>query len=89
MCIRDSESTGEVFSSGDDSMYYDDRYFAFIASLKAIKVRKFSHKIDTKPNRSVADETIYSTRVIDGKEKVVKKYKDIYDPCLLYTSCLN
>ncbi|RHM13330.1 type II CRISPR RNA-guided endonuclease Cas9 [Amedibacillus dolichus] len=74
------ESTGEVFSSGDDSMYYDDRYFAFIASLKAIKVRKFSHKIDTKPNRSVADETIYSTRVIDGKEKVVKKYKDIYDP---------
>lgn len=39
---------------------------------------KISHKIDTKPNRKVADETIYSTRHIDGVDKVVKKYADIY-----------
>lgn len=41
---------------------------------------KISHKIDTKPNRQVADETIYSTRNVDGVEKLVKKYKDIYEP---------
>ena len=41
---------------------------------------KISHKVDTKPNRQVADETIYSTRVINGEEKRVMKFKDIYDP---------
>ena len=41
---------------------------------------KISHKIDTKPNRQVADETIYSTRNVDGVDYVVQKYKDIYDP---------
>lgn len=41
---------------------------------------KISHKIDTKPNRQIADETIYSTRMINGEEKVVKKYSNIYDP---------
>lgn len=40
---------------------------------------KVSHKIDTKPNRQIADETIYSTRVVDGKNKRVEKIKDIYD----------
>ncbi len=41
---------------------------------------KISHKVDTKPNRQVADETIYSTRVVNGEEILVQKYKDIYDP---------
>lgn len=41
---------------------------------------KISHKINTKPNRKVADETIYSTRNIDNKEMIVQKYKDIYEP---------
>lgn len=41
---------------------------------------KISHKINTKPNRQVADETIYSTRNIDNKEMIVQKYKDIYEP---------
>ena len=41
---------------------------------------KISHKVDTKPNRQVADETIYSTRIVDGQEKRVMKFKDIYDP---------
>ncbi len=39
---------------------------------------KISHKIDTKPNRQVADETIYSTRVTENGEWLVKKIKDIY-----------
>ena len=41
---------------------------------------KISHKIDTKPNRQIADETIYSTRKIDNQEFIIGKYKDIYDP---------
>lgn len=41
---------------------------------------KISHKIDTKPNRQVADKTIYSTRMVNQEEQVVKKYKDIYAP---------
>lgn len=39
---------------------------------------KISHKIDTKANRQIADETIYSTRNIDGVDKVVAKV-NIYD----------
>lgn len=41
---------------------------------------KISHKVDTKPNRKISDETIYSTRNVNGVERVVKKVKDIYDP---------
>lgn len=40
---------------------------------------KFSHKIDTKVNRAVSDQTIYSTREKDDKCYVVSKIKDIYD----------
>lgn len=45
---------------------------------------KVSHKIDTKPNRKFADETIYSTRNSNGKEMVIGTYRDIYDPKLSY-----
>lgn len=41
---------------------------------------KISHKVDTKPNRKIADDTIFSTRIVDGKEMVVRVYDDIYDP---------
>lgn len=76
------EETGEVFEIIDDNKFFDPKYLAFVKKLKELEVHvtKFSHKIDTKPNRAIADDTIYSTRLVDGKEKVVKKYKDIYDP---------
>lgn len=41
---------------------------------------KVSHKIDTKPNRKIADETIYSTRIVNDTEMLVEKVKNIYDP---------
>ncbi len=52
----------------------------FLKKLGQIKSEdvKFSWKIDTKPNRSLTDDTIYSTRLIDDTHYVVKKYKDIY-----------
>lgn len=74
------ETTGEIIKPQEDSAYFDPKYIEFISKLKNVKVTKYSHKIDTKPNRSVADETIYSTRIVDDAEMVVKKYKDIYDP---------
>lgn len=40
---------------------------------------KYSWKIDTKPNRRLADDTIYSTRIINKEHRVVKTYKNIYD----------
>lgn len=41
---------------------------------------KISHKINTKPNRQIADETIYSTRSVDDVDYLVEKIADIYDP---------
>ncbi len=41
---------------------------------------KISHKINTKPNRQIADETIYSTRKVDDTEYLIEKIKNIYDP---------
>lgn len=38
------------------------------------------NEIDTKPNRQIADETIYSTRNIEGQDMLVEKIKNIYDP---------
>lgn len=75
--VIDNE-TGEIL---DEKAYFDNNYIEFLQKLKHLEVNvcKFSHKVDTKPNRSVSDDTIYSTRTVDGKEKVVKKYKDIYD----------
>jgi len=40
---------------------------------------KFSHKVDTKVNRTLSDQTIYGTREKDGAYYVVNKIKDIYD----------
>lgn len=40
---------------------------------------KISHKVDRKPNRKLADDTIYSTRKVNDQELVVKKYQNIYD----------
>lgn len=41
---------------------------------------KISHKINTKPNRQIADETIYSAKIQNGEEILIEKIKDIYDP---------
>lgn len=58
----------------------DSKLLKFVANLKMIKgtPRDFSYKIDTKTNRQFSDETIYSTRVYEDGEYVIKKYKDIY-----------
>lgn len=73
--------TGEIFDYSSDP-FDDPRFLQFISSLKQIegKPEDFSYKVDKKTNRSFADQTIYSTRNIEGEDWVVKKYKDIYGP---------
>lgn len=72
--------TGEVFAS--KSPLDDSKLLEFIKGLKRLEVNqsKFSYKIDTKTNRQFSDQTIYSTREYDGKDYLIKKYKDIYGP---------
>lgn len=41
---------------------------------------KISQKINTKPNRQIADETIYSTRKYDDTDYLIEKIPNIYDP---------
>lgn len=83
--------TGEVVKVDDDKKFLQPQLINFIREIMELdsdetvvnpnkKTIKFSHKVDRKPNRQISDETIYSTRTINGEEKVVKKYKDIYDP---------
>ena len=69
--------TGEFASSPIEDSYLR-RYMLKLADLDASKV-KFSWKVDSKPNRKFSDETIYSTRKVDGEDYVVKKFKNIYE----------
>ncbi len=71
----------QVVSDKDyDKGVYKLPWNGFMRDLnKATSRIKYSHKIDTKVNRTIADATIYSTRNVDGKNYIVEKYKNIYD----------
>lgn len=60
-----------------DRKTYGEPYAHFIQNLREIKP-KISHKVDTKLNRAISDQTIKSSRIINNKEYIVSKYKDIY-----------
>lgn len=63
-----------------DKEVYRLPWQGFIADLnRATDKIKYSHKIDTKVNRTIADATLYSTRKVKGEDYIVKKYKNIYD----------
>lgn len=71
-------TTGEIIN---DSFFDED------TMIRISKIRhfdkdenfKFSWKVDRKVNRSISDQTIYSTRIVGQDEFIVKKYKNIYD----------
>lgn len=87
------EETGEVMEQ--DTNFFNREYIEFIKHLILIDefaktnakkevdeknlTTKYSWKIDTKANRQISDETIYSTRSINNEEFVVEKIKDIYN----------
>ncbi|MBW4258562.1 type II CRISPR RNA-guided endonuclease Cas9 [Methanobacterium sp. YSL] len=69
--------TGELFEADPKK---DSSFFLFsksIANLEESDIR-FSWKKDTKPNRSISDQSIYSTRNIDGVHYIVNTYENIY-----------
>jgi CRISPR-associated endonuclease Csn1 len=77
------QETGEIVDIKSDSVFFDDKYIRLVKSIAELDYAKFSWKVDRKPNRKVADETIYSTRNFNGEDYVIKKYKDIYNPGFL------
>lgn len=89
------EQTGEVLNEDYDSLVYQEPFAKYFIELEDVLTNcKYSYKVDRKPNRQVADATIYSTRTgivkeskgdksfkIDSNNKehyVVAKIKDIY-----------
>lgn len=73
-----NRETGEVLEDINDVLASEEE-IKFIQKISNYDVVKYSHMIDTKPNRSIADQTIYSTRNYGDGDVVIKKYKDIYD----------
>lgn len=74
-----NNTTGEVININEED-YFDSKYISLLKNIVSINPAsiKYSYQVDRKPDRSVSDQTIYSTRNVEGKDIVVKKYKDIY-----------
>lgn len=71
------KKTGELITLDNESEFYDENYIKYIKKLRNLEV-KYSHKIDSKINRSMTDETIYGTRMINGERRLISKI-DLYD----------
>ena len=57
------EQTGEVLNQDYDELVYQEPFSRYFTQLEqAITDCRYSYKVDRKPNRQVADATIYSTR---------------------------
>lgn len=68
--------TGEVLTEKE---FFSEDIYKFIRSLMNYESKiKYSHKVDRKGNRKVSNQTIYSTRVVNGEEYVVGKSDNIY-----------
>ncbi|RKJ35629.1 type II CRISPR RNA-guided endonuclease Cas9, partial [Butyricicoccus sp. 1XD8-22] len=70
-------ATGEILT---EDQFFNDKMYKFVRSLMNYESKiKYSHKVDRKGNRTMTNQTIYSTRNIEGKEYVIGKYKNIYE----------
>lgn len=78
--IRVDRITGEILTPENEKEYFDSSYINLIKNLrdKLDGKIKYSHKIDKKPNREISKEKIYSIRNIEGEDKIIEKYSDIY-----------
>lgn len=72
--------TGEVIDRENETEYFDSDFIAFVRHLRESvpATAKYSHKIDRKPDRELADQTLYGIREYDDGEWIIAKYKDIY-----------
>lgn len=68
--------TGEVIA---EDQVFDNKSLKFISNLRNYENKiKYSHKVDRKPNRTMSNQTIYSTREKDNEKYIVGKVKNIY-----------
>ena len=75
--IVTSRTTGEIIHFENEAEFFDEDLIRFISHLRNLEP-KLSHKVDRKPNRQFADETIYAARKINGEFMRMSKLKDIY-----------
>ena len=77
--IKFDSITGEIIDDNNKEQFFDQNYIDFINSLKEIKP-KYSHKVDKKYNRSISNQTIYSTKIhFETDEEYIIGKKNIYD----------
>ncbi|SFC43999.1 CRISPR-associated endonuclease Csn1 [Alkalibacterium subtropicum] len=75
--IAVNTETGEIVGEKD---IFDSPTRDFIHWLRNMESEiKYSHKVDRKPNRTMTNQTLYSTREKDGDQYVVGKVKNIYE----------
>ncbi|APZ49472.1 type II CRISPR RNA-guided endonuclease Cas9 [Jeotgalibaca sp. PTS2502] len=69
--------TGEILEQGE---LFENKSLRFISNLRNYESQiKYSHKVDRKPNRTMTNQTLYSTREKEGEKYVVGKVKNIYE----------
>ncbi|GGH74210.1 CRISPR-associated endonuclease Cas9 [Compostibacillus humi] len=69
--------TGEILSEEE---VFDNRFISFLRNLQNYESKiKYSHKVDRKPNRTISNQTIYTTRMKDGDKYTLGKYSNIYE----------
>lgn len=66
-----------VLSEDEYNQMFEDTQKA--QAIKKFEIRKFSHRVDKKPNRQLINDTLYSTRNIDGHDYIVQTINNIYD----------
>ena len=71
------KETGEILS---EEKIFGSPTLKFINSLRSMENKvKYSHKVDRKPNRTMTNQTLYSTREKEGEKYTVGKVKNIYE----------
>lgn len=69
--------TGEIIEDGE---LFESPVIKLLRSLRNYEDKvKYSHKVDRKINRTMTNQTIYSTREKDGEKYTVGKVKNIYE----------
>lgn len=75
--IAVDKETGEILSEKE---IFGSPILKFIHWLRNMESEvKYSHKVDRKPNRTMTNQTLYSTREKEGDKYLVGKVKNVYE----------
>ncbi|MDT0715974.1 type II CRISPR RNA-guided endonuclease Cas9 [Staphylococcus chromogenes] len=78
------DAPGQEVDSSRTSVQSEDEFNEMFentqkaTAIRKFEIQKFSHRVDKKPNRQLINDTLYSTRNIEGTEYVIESIKDIY-----------